>query len=203
MKCEVWVFQHRLCDENSFWRNKEKRKNIQPHPHVYFKSDYLFIYVQQMCSYVINRFYIESAKDDLFDSIALSDSNVNPTIILYSHHTHHRRYSKMLKALLYLTVLLQCGLSIFQGDDLRLVRLVTEATRQCLEDGDYCWDPEECCTGMIWILPCQSLSYHGGECSHHWPPTTTPVFGQCGPVPECQVSWSHQTLMMMIWWQWW
>ena len=43
---------------------------------------------------------------------------------------------------------------------------------QCLEDGEYCWAEEECCSGL---------------CSHHWPPTTTPLFGECGPVPECQV----------------
>ena len=43
---------------------------------------------------------------------------------------------------------------------------------QCLEDGEYCWGEEECCSGL---------------CSHHWPPTTTPLFGECGPVPECQV----------------
>ena len=43
---------------------------------------------------------------------------------------------------------------------------------QCLEDGEYCWGEEECCSGL---------------CSHHWPPTTTPLFGECGPIPECQV----------------
>ena len=40
----------------------------------------------------------------------------------------------------------------------------------------------------LWRLFSRSWFFHKGECSHHWPPTTTPVFGQCGPVPECQVS---------------
>ena len=39
-------------------------------------------------------------------------------------------------------------------------------TRQCLADGEYCYSGEECCAGV---------------CSHHWPPTTTPVFGQERP----------------------
>ena len=42
---------------------------------------------------------------------------------------------------------------------------------QCLDDSSYCYDDSECCSGV---------------CSHHWPPTTTPVFGVCGEVPECQ-----------------
>ena len=67
----------------------------------------------------------------------------------------------MLTALFSFLVLLQCGLSLPRGDDLRLGRLVTEdaeARRQCLEDGDYCWDPEECCTGaMIGTLSYQNI----------------------------------------------
>ena len=43
---------------------------------------------------------------------------------------------------------------------------------QCLDDAEYCYSDYECCSGV---------------CSHHWPPTTTPVFGTCGPVPDCQV----------------
>ena len=42
----------------------------------------------------------------------------------------------------------------------------------CLDDGSYCYDASECCSQ---------------ECHHHWPPTTTPVFGVCGDVPDCQV----------------
>ena len=50
----------------------------------------------------------------------------------------------MLTTLLYFLILLHCGFG--------LTRLEAEVEagrhmRQCLEDGDYCWDPEECCTG--------------------------------------------------------
>ena len=109
----------------------------------------------------------------------------------------------MLAIILYLLIILQCGICFSDRSDLTLARLVTEDAETewpCLEDGDYCWGPEECCSGpLTWLLSCQSWPYHAGECSHHWPPTTTPVFGECGPVPECQVR--HMRLVSAhIWW---
>ena len=41
----------------------------------------------------------------------------------------------------------------------------------CLGDGQYCFDDAECCAEF---------------CNHHWPPTTTPVFGECGLPEPCQ-----------------
>ena len=41
----------------------------------------------------------------------------------------------------------------------------------CLADGAYCFSDNECCAEF---------------CSHHWPPTTTPVFGECGLPEPCQ-----------------
>lgn len=51
--------------------------------------------------------------------------------------------------------------------------LVLDHQDECLDDGSYCYEANECCSQ---------------ECNHHWPPTTTPVFGVCGEVPECQVT---------------
>ena len=51
------------------------------------------------------------------------------------------------------------------------VQLVQSSLGQCLTDGEYCYEDLECCTGT---------------CSHHWPPTTTPLFGECGEVGPCQ-----------------
>ena len=51
------------------------------------------------------------------------------------------------------------------------VCLVQTSLGQCLTDGEYCYDDESCCAGV---------------CSHHWPPTTTPVFGVCGSEAPCQ-----------------
>ena len=55
----------------------------------------------------------------------------------------------MLTNLFYFLVLVRNGLSLSRGDDLSLAREATEVRRQCLEDGEYCWDPEECCTGAM------------------------------------------------------
>ena len=41
----------------------------------------------------------------------------------------------------------------------------------CLADGEFCFSDGECCAEF---------------CSHHWPPTTTPVFGECGLPASCQ-----------------
>ena len=64
----------------------------------------------------------------------------------------------MLTNLFYFLVLVRNGLSLSRGDDLSLAREATEVRRQCLEDGEYCWDPEECCTGaMIGLLSYQNI----------------------------------------------
>ena len=55
----------------------------------------------------------------------------------------------------------------------------------CLSDGEFCFSDDECCAEI---------------CDHHWPPTTTPVFGKCG-LPEpcqgegswCKVGWDDAT----------
>ena len=109
----------------------------------------------------------------------------------------------MITRILYFFVVLQFSRSLPPGAELKLVRLVTktgevtgaagEAGTQCLEDGNYCWEPEECCTGGYHNHSYESyqpLSCDEGECSHHWPPTTTPVFGQCGAAPECQARYN-------------
>merc|ERR1739838_851485 len=57
--------------------------------------------------------------------------------------------------------------------------MVNQTGGQCLPNGEWCYQDDECCAG---------------ECSHYWPPTTTPVFGSCGPVPDCQAenNWCKQ-----------
>ena len=54
----------------------------------------------------------------------------------------------MLTTLSYFLAFLHCGLGVSRLE--RLVTLEAEAgghMSQCLEDGDFCWGPEECCTG--------------------------------------------------------
>merc|ERR1712241_863175 len=49
--------------------------------------------------------------------------------------------------------------------------LLTGILSQCETDGEYCFSDSECCSGL---------------CSRHWPPTTTPIFGVCGEISDCQ-----------------
>ena len=54
----------------------------------------------------------------------------------------------MLTILLYFLILLHCGFGLTRLERLDTVEVEAwRHMRQYLEDGDYCWDPEECCTG--------------------------------------------------------
>ena len=55
---------------------------------------------------------------------------------------------KMLRTLFYFLILLHCGFGLTRLEWLDTAEVEAwRHMRQCLEDGDYCWDPEECCTG--------------------------------------------------------